>query len=235
MKKYLLFLLIFINCQEKPNNKNQDLLIGLTAVAYNFSDDCLVDYKVLSSAYNSYLNVLPTFKEGSKVVIIGDSTMDLSRPFNPWSFFTDNRAISGNTACDFLYQSRSIGVGYETAMIATMDGNGILRGVSLEASVRTLKKVVSYAKDSLKVSNVILLGVHPIRNENANIRKNAINGQMKAYANQNGYCFIDMVELFGKTELQMADESQMIDDIHYKDYFYPLIKSKIKSQCNIDV
>lgn len=243
MKTKLITLLLIISSfgcnefkKEKPK-KNKLILAAITAYAYNFTDECLADYVVLNNLYNSYLNVFPTYN-GAKVLWIADSTIDFAR-YEP-NFITelsDNRAIYGNTACDFLNQIRSVSVGYETLIVGTMDGNGVLRGVSADTSIKTLKKVFSYGKDVLQVKNLILLGIHPIPDESINTRKNVINNSIKSIANEQGYCYIDMVTLFGKTETQFPDSYQMKpgDKIHYSSVIYPLLKSKIKTQCGVDI
>jgi hypothetical protein len=243
--KNLIFVILFFSCGvinlPKKENMQRRLFLAASVIAVNFGDECLSSYSYLSPLYNPYLNVIPSYN-GGKSVIIGDSTMELSKAENVWESTTDNRAISGNTACDFLFQIRGVGNGYETLIIASMDGNGIIRGVSSANSIATLTKVASYGIEILKVKNVILIGNHPVKNPDINFKKNIINDAMNSMATSKGYCFIDTVSLWGSSPTSTATDSMMkveidgsIDNIHYNQKYYPVLKKKILSQCGLTI
>jgi hypothetical protein len=236
-------LMSLANCnQPKPSkNKVNDYLIS-TYLIYNFYDECLISYGQPNPLYFTHSAIFPSYN-GAKVLWIADSTIDFSRGRTDFTTsLSDNRAVAGNTACDFLNQIRSASPGYETLIVASSDGNGVSRGVSSETSITTLTKVYDYGANVLKVKNIIAVGIHPIKSPEINARKNAVNAGIRKLAQERGYCYIDMVELFGKTDSQIADDSQMattitgeVDTIHYNVKFYALLKTKIKTQCGIDI
>jgi len=241
MKKIFILILItvsiFLNCQQKkPKESKLDYLVA-TFFIYGFTDECVNSYGYLNSLYNTYTAVFPSYN-GAKVLWIADSTIHFAKLETDFTTeLSDNRAIYGNTACDFLNQIRAASPGYETLIVASADGNGVLRGISAETSLKTLKKVFSYGKDVIKVKNIIVVSIHPIPDQDINTRKNAINYAVKKEAEEQGYCYIDMPALFGKSDTQFPDSSQMRpgDKIHYDSSIYPLLKSKIKTQCGVDV
>ena len=238
--RFILILLLLLGCETKPK-PNNDYLIA-TYFIYGFTDECVSEYGSLNPLYNTYSAIFPSYS-GAKVLWIADSTIDFSKGRSDFTTsLSDNRAVAGNTACDFLNQIRSASVGYETLVVASSDGNGVSRGVSSNTSIRTLTKVYDYGTNILKVKNIITVGIHPIKSAEINARKNAVNAGIRTLSAERGYCYIDMVSLFGKTESQIADDSQMattitgsVDQIHYGTQFYALLKDKIKTQCGVDI
>jgi hypothetical protein len=238
-----LILSLFVHCETKksPNEPTNDYLIASYFI-YGFNDECLISYGSLNPLYNTYASIFPSYN-GAKVLWIADSTIHFSKGRTDFlTDLSDNRAVAGNTACDFLNQIRSASPGYETLIVASSDGNGVSRGVSSETSITTLTKVYDYGTNVLKVKNIIAVGIHPIKSPEINARKNAVNAGIRKLASERGYCYIDMVSLFGKTDSQIADDSQMattitgeVDTIHYNVKFYALLKTKIKTQCGIDI
>lgn len=230
------FCLFFIGCQNSKTHhptKNELLLL---AVAYNYqqsqnSSDCKTQYKNLNSLYQAYFNTeFVNYPTSCENIIIGDSTMDLARTVT--TFYdktkTYNYAVSGNTACDYLYQMEAIKCNPKNVLIATGDGNGLLKKVASGTSIDTMKKVTARIKEKWN-ANIAIIGIHPVLLTNENIAKNAVN----AGVSQLGYCYINPLPIFGVGENDPPDSSVMLDQIHYNVSVYPKYKAQITSQCSI--
>lgn len=239
-KKIILALIfVLIHCRSKINEKpNNDAILDSIVVL-----ECFTKYGVMNPLYNR--NSIPPYK-GEKVLWIADSTIFFSKlDKNFTTKISDtSRVFYGNTACDFLNQIRSAKPGvYDTLIVSSADGNGVLRNVSTQTSIDTLNKVYDYATYVLKVKKIIVVGIHPIKDETLNARKNEVNRMTKAIANERGYCFVDMVSLFGKGENDFPDDDQLAtgpDGLpdkthHYAFKFYPLLKNEIKYKCGTDI
>ncbi len=230
------FCLFVIGCQNTKTNHPTNNELLLLAVAYNYqqsqnSGDCKTQYKNLNSLYQTYFNTeFTNYPTTCENVIIGDSTMDLARSTTTLydKSKTYNYAISGNTACDYLYQMEAIKCNPKNVLIATGDGNGVLRKVSSATSIDTMKKVTARIKEKWN-ANIVIIGIHPILLTNENIAKNAVN----IGVSQLGYCYINPLPIFGVGENDPPDSSLMLDQIHYNTTIYPKYKAQITSQCGI--
>lgn len=222
--------------ESKPTK--QDFILALTAFHFNFNDRCVLDYGQLSFLFPTYLNSI-FLPEGNvkSIVIIGDSTLDIGRQY-PTFYSRDkvsNRAVGGNTACDFMYQLDYIFGNPEYMIIGTMDGNGTLRGIHPQVSADTLIRTINKATNKWVNLKPILIEIHPVLIESANKTKNEVNRLMREYANSNSYCIINMVELFGVGESDPPPLTYMADNIHYTNPIFDRLRDKIKSQCDLDI
>lgn len=228
-----LFILIF-GCQGKKNSPTeQDWITALVAIHYNVQDECIREYGSISPLGVHYAtNLFSGYPLTCENAIIGNSTMDIGRQvsgfYDPGK--TNNYGIGGNTACDMFLQMDFIQCHPRNVIIASSDGNGILRGVSAEVSKKTIQKIINKAKAKWN-PKIILVGVHPIKLSDANRRKNDVNRLVKELPD----CFIDMVQLFGIGENDLPPDSFMADQIHYKEPIYTRLKNKILSQCGVDL
>jgi hypothetical protein len=236
MKKSVVWLLILLLpfCQKKEQNPTtQDWATALLAIYYNVSDECIREYGSISPLGPHYAtNVFSGYPTTCETAIIGNSTMDIGRQvpgfYDPLK--TNNYGIGGNTACDMLLQMDLILCSPKNVVIASADGNGVLRGISSEVSKKTISKIINKAKAKWN-PKIILVGIHPIKLPEANKRKNDVNRLVKELPD----CFIDMVSLFGVGENDPPLDSQMADQIHYKEPIYTNLKNRIFSQCGVSL
>jgi len=236
MKRIITILILAFMPFCTPNDKSptkQDWLIALTAVSYNFTDDCVKDYQNLSSIFPTYqTSVLSSLPTHCETAIIGDSTMDIGRQVS--GFYdpskTNNYGIGGNTACDMLYQMDFINCNPANVLIATADGNGILRNVAPSTSIKTIGKIISKAKEKWS-PKIILIGVHPIQVTSANKIKNEVNEGVKSLAD----CYIDPLPIFGVGANDLPPSNFMADSIHYKEPIYTRYHNQILNQCGVSL
>ncbi|HMV43175.1 MAG TPA: hypothetical protein PKD50_11610, partial [Leptospiraceae bacterium] len=222
--------LIFIYCQNhsERNPKKKDLILFAALYTYQKtqSTDCKDQYKYLNSLYATYASAtFSSYSTQCDAIILGDSTMDLARAT---SFYdatkTLNYAISGNTACDYFYQIENIRCNPKNVLIATGDGNGVLRKVSSANSIETMRKVIAKIKGKWN-ANIVVIGIHPILLPSENSLKNPVNQGVS----QLGVCYINPLPIFGVGENDPPDSSLMIDSIHYNPTIYPKYKTQITS------
>lgn len=233
-KAFIFFILLSLGCQNSkqthPTKSEILLLAAISSYQQSQANDCKTQYKSLNSLLNSYIaTTFSTYSTSCDGVIIGDSTMDLARTT---SFYdntkTLNYAISGNTACDYLYQMDIIKCNPQKVLIATGDGNGVLRKVSSNTSIETMRKVIAKVKQKWNPT-IVVIGIHPILLTNENISKNPVN----AGVSQLGACYINPLPIFGVGENDPPDSSLMLDQIHYNSTIYPKYKTQITTQCSI--
>lgn len=221
-------------CSPKESHPTKkDWQIALTAIFFNVDDICVREYGSVSPLAPTYAtSIFSGYPTTCETVIIGDSTMDIGRQatgfYDPSK--TNNYGIGGNTACDMLTQMNYILCTPKNVMIASADGNGILRGVSAEVSAQTIQKIIIRSKQKWD-AKTILVGVHPIKLPDANKRKNDVNRLVKPLAD----CYIDMVSLFGVGENDTPPDSVMVDQIHYKEPIYTNLKNTIFSNCGVSL
>lgn len=226
MKIILLLLLLVMGCDNsgtRYSHKNEALKLLIL--------DCLQEYKTLNPLYPFYTDsIFKNYSASCDNVIIGDSTMDYSRVM---SFYdpvrTYNYAIAGNTACDYLYQLEAIKCYPKNVLIATPDGNGVIKNISCQTSVDTIRKVITIVKDKWN-PNIVIIGINPVLLTNVNTNKNPVNQEVSKL----GACYINPLPIFGVTENQLPDSSLMIDQIHYQEIIYTKFKAKIYNQCGIN-
>lgn len=230
----LLLINISIGCKKsEPSPTKEDWTLALTAIYLNVDDICIREYGYVSPLAPNYAaNVFSGYPETCENAIIGDSTMDIGRLvtgfYNPAK--TNNYGIGGNTACDMLLQMQFIRCNPKNVIIASADGNGVLRGVSADVSRRTIEKVIAKAKErwNAKVSLVL---IHPIQLPEANQRKNLVNDLLRSSAD----CTINMVNLFGVGINDPPPANYMKDQIHYDTPVYNLLKNALFSQCGVSL
>lgn len=245
MKKTILLLaLLIINCQ-KPQVNNEGMVAVLSLVETtslrSFNDPCVSQYALLNWRTKSYDFTVYASQNWntSKTLVIGDSIMDWSRGRG---LFTDsetlNLSIYGSNACDFLIQVAKVSPRkFDNFVVGIMDYNGRKQGVSKEVSIATLKRVIETGKEKYNPNKIILIGIHPHMFPDSNIWKNEQNKEMKQYAIDNGYCFIDTVEMMGLGETDMPDPSIFLDNdgVHYNETIYAMVRNKIITQCGVSL
>lgn len=231
----ILFLSLFISCNE-PKEKHptkKDYTLAILAIVNNFSDSCLSDYGTLNPLFTIYYNdIFSSYPISCETVIIGDSTMDLSRQTTFYdSVKTYNYSVSGNTACDYLQQMEYVKCqNPKNILIATADGNGVLRGVSSSASISTIEKVINRSRVKWNPEKIIVIGIHPVLVTSANTNKNSVNNGVSQIPN---ICYINPLPIWGATETDNPRVDWMIDSIHYQSNVYDLYKTQILNQCGV--
>lgn len=236
MNRILVLGLVMLALFCSPTKKHptqQDYVTALLASYYNVDDICIREYGSISPLIQHYAqNLFAYYPTECENIIIGNSTMDIGRQVS--GFYdpskTNNYGIGGNTACDMLLQMDVIQCKPKNVLIASADGNGILRGVSSDISIKTVGKIITKAKVKWN-ANVILAGVHPIQVTEANKKKNAVNEGVKNLPD----CFIDMVSLFGVGIDDAPPKEFMADSIHYKEPIYTRLHNQIKNQCGVEL
>ncbi len=147
-----------------------------------------------------------------------------------------NYAIQGNTACDFLQQLDYISGEPTAFVIGTMDGNGIIRGVSPEVSEKTLIKIALKIKSKFPLTKIVFVGTHQIKLIQANKIKTEVNRRMKLYSEANNICYVETYDIFGVGSNDVPPNEYMNDQIHpANNPFYPELNKKIKNQCGVDL
>lgn len=241
MKNILLILILvssLVSCINEPKEKHptkKDYLILWSVLnSPKPVDNCISDYSQLNPLFNTYLqNDFINYSTSCQNIIIGDSTMDLSRQTTFYDKSkTNNYSVSGNTACDYLYQMEYINCTPQNVLIATADGNGILRNVSSQASINTLKKVIDRSKVKWNPNKIIVIGVHPVLVTVANRNKNYVNNEI---AKLTDICYINPLPIWGVGENDLPRTDYMLDSIHYKQPIYDLYKAQILSQCGVSL
>lgn len=240
MKKIILIILLIlfsISCiqeKEKHPTKKDYFILWYVLNSPKPVDNCINDYSQLNPLFNTYLqNDFVNYSTSCQNIIIGDSTMDLSRQTTFYDKTkTNNYAVSGNTACDFLYQMEYINCIPKNVLIATADGNGVLRSVSSQASINTLKKVIDRSKVKWNPSKIIVIGIHPVLVTAANKNKNPVNSEI---AKLTDICYINPLPIWGATENDPPRTDWMLDSIHYKQPVYDLYKTQILNQCGVSL
>jgi len=234
MKRIFLIILLIIGCTKQESKPTkQDWTVALLASYYNVDDICIREYGSISPLIQHYAtNLFAYYPTTCETAIIGNSTMDIGRQvsgfYDPTK--TNNYGIGGNTACDMLLQMDVIQCKPKNVFIASADGNGILRGVSSDVSIKTVGKIIFKAKAKWN-AKVILAGVHPVQVIEANKKKNAVNEGVKNIPD----CFIDMVSLFGVGINDAPPKEFMADSIHYKEPIYTRLHNQILNQCGVSL
>jgi hypothetical protein len=113
-------------------------------------------------------------------------------------------------------------------LVATGDGNGLLRKIPSQVSIDTIKKVTTRIMEKWN-SKIVIIGIHPILLTNENIAKNPVNAGVSKLVS----CYINPLPIFGVGENDPPDSTLMIDQIHYNSTIYPKYKTQILNQCGI--
>ena len=168
--------------------------------------------------------------------IRGNSTMDLTRQYPGWSASsTANRSVSGNTLCDMIEQVVSTPLGaVEFILIATTGGNDILRGIPNDRVIDSGGIIIRQTRALHPSALIGAISVHPTLVASANANKGAVNSGIKAHLDADGNgCWIDTLPVFGKSEGEPADVSQMYpnDRIHYNESMAWAIREAINTAC----
>ena len=173
-------------------------------------------------------------------IIIGDSTMDISRNVAGWldSTITYAYPVSGNRFCDMIHQwvpqSRQKNV--QVVIIATAGGNDLLQNENLTEIINNGKILINKARAQWPNAKIVMIAIHPTQMANANVNKPTTNNALKAYLNgMSNTCFYDPWPLFtGVTNDTMAAQSSdMIDSIHYNAAMAMKIKTALNTNCGI--
>lgn len=172
-----------------------------------------------------------------KYIIRGNSTMDISCAY-PGFYDTSTTqcvAVSGNKLCDILEQTPAINTIIPDAMIlSAIGGNDLLAHFPNSYIKRTVKDLIDDTRSKWPNTKIVLVGTHPTLMDYANANKGEINNYAKNYlATMPNTCHIDPLPIFGKLEGEAADQTQMIDGIHYNEAMSFLIKDEILNKCGV--
>jgi hypothetical protein len=229
--RIIFLLLLLIQCtlfdsESKKKDERKKALNALYVIAYNINtNDCRTHYGSQNILFSNNEYYSKVSKTGNyKTIIVGDSTMDISTRYEGFlgseSF---SYAISGNTSCDYIEQLNIIKTIPETVLIATNDGNGLLRAISVDVINKTNKDLVNQIRAKWHNVKVHAIGIHPTRADYANRNKDRVNEYMKSLVD----CYIDPAPLFTIDSDGRASIDNMLpnDAIHYnKDMSFEIKK-----------
>lgn len=230
---WLAFFLSSCSHNSDRKKKNQDVLIAF--VFYQVGRGCYIDYPSPNPLLITYKDELLSNPTTCENVIIGDSTMDIGRQKD---FFydrskTQNYGIGGSTACDFHTAYEYVRCkNPKSVLIATSDGNGVLKGISPEVSQKTIASLVDKVRSGLNPSTIAVLGIHPVEVTAANSVKDKTNTLVSQIPN---ICYIDPLPIFGVGENAPPPEGTMDDSIHYGEIIYRRYKNILSAKCRIDL
>lgn len=180
----------------------------------------------------------------SQNIIIGDSTVDISRTYSGWlnPTTTYSYAVSGNRLCGMNTEMRAIKITTEPhfVLISTNGGNDALSGGFTNAQIQ---QNLVYLVDKIRArwvnTMIVLMLIHPTQLAGANAAKGAINTAAANYVNSlNNTCVYNPGPdplAFNKVEGQAADPSQMLDSIHYNQAMSFTIKSRLSAVCGLNL
>lgn len=256
MKKFISSLLILLTAslcaphhetaQEKQKRFFKDIIIAMAfqAAAQNppqyEQSDCTKYSPALNVAYPLYW---PTFHADTTqytTVIIGDSTMAINGSYAGFNGAgTQNVAIGGNTSCDMITQLPAINtIAPSVIIVSTNGGNDMLAQVSDANVINTNTLLIKRLHQKYPNAKLVVVGVHPTKSTYGNAHKAAINtGTQNAlnaeYTTASQRCYVNPLTLFGVAEGQAANDSDMLDSIHYNQAMSFSIKNKIQTDCGI--
>jgi len=178
------------------------------------------------------------------VIIRGNSTMDISCRYDGFlSATTQCVAIGGNTLCDMTTQRASINtIDPSAVIISSGGGNDVIRLVSGEYGITETNvydngvELVNQTRAEFQNAKIVWLTIHPTKNAALNAATTSINANLSAYVNSlSNTCVVDMYALFGKSPGEAADNSQMLDDIHYTQAMSFIVKDAVYNQCGVSI
>ena len=243
MRFVLLLLVLLVGCNTDDRKKKEEeklKLLGLV-IATNMqyqSQSCRAYYGEANFLF-PHSQYYPSFvakKTGYTNAIIGDSTMDISSSYSGWlSSGSVSYAVSGNTMCDMLEQFRTLNPSVNNVLIATNGGNDLLRKVAIDRIESTGKELINTV-NSVKTGKLAVIGIHPTRVDYANQNRNDLNNRIKTYTESVGGCYVGgLDDLIPLDSQGRADQSYMLDSIHYNESVSNNVKSKILNICGVSL
>lgn len=235
----LLVFILFCTNNNKDAEKNRTLIGLILASQMNYvSQDCRAYYGEANFLFPNpeyYTNFLAK-KSGYTNAVIGDSTMDISTRYSGWlSSNSVSYAVSGNTMCDMLEQFRTLNPTLGNVVIASNGGNDLLRKVNIDRIEATGKELIS-AISSVKSGKLVVVGVHPTRVDYANQNRADLNSRIQKITESYSGCYVggldDLIPLDSENR---ANQSYMLDSIHYNESVSNGVKNKIQSICGISL
>ncbi|MCR9142739.1 MAG: SGNH/GDSL hydrolase family protein [bacterium] len=199
---------------------------------------CADEYPLSNSAYFSAARGWALDTGPARLVVLGDSTMDISTRYAGYlSADSRNRAISGNSICDVHQQLPAVQFfGLSEIFISTADGNGVLQGVSTATSIRAGEALIDRLRERWPLARITVVGIHPTLIAQANANKGAVNAGIKAYVDADGNaCYLDPLPIFGVAEGAAASPAQMLDDVHYSFAMSWAIRQAAFDQCAVQL
>ena len=195
---------------------------------------CRSGYPTKSIAYPTefYAKTFVTDTRLYKNIIIGDSTMDISRKYKNFiSENTQNVAVSGNTFCDMIEQTPAILTpNPQNIIISSAGGNDAIQKKTPDAIISTGKTLISRLRSRFPGSKIILVGIHPTKLDYVNIIRNTINRALEKVVD----CYVDPDEYFHIQLNGEPLETELIDKIHYsKDMSFQIKEGILK--CGADI
>lgn len=199
---------------------------------------CASEYPNQNSAYFSAARGWALDTAPARLVVLGDSTMDISTRYAGYlSADSRNRAIGGNTICDMHQQLPAVQfAGLSEIFVSTADGNGVLQGVAASVSIRAGEALIDRLRERWPAARIIVVGIHPTLVATANANKGAVNTGIEAYLNADGNaCYLDPLPVFGVAEGVAASAAQMIDEVHYSFTMSWAIRQAALDQCGVQL
>jgi len=246
----ILFSLFTINakCENNSEKKRRERMLLVAALITQpvFSAANCVSYMQPLNPLYALPDYWVRFKSDAKqyeTLIRGNSTMDISCRYTGFlSATTQCLAIGGNTLCDMTVQRPAINtVNPSAVIISSGGGNDAIRLVGednitqaqIEASG---KELVDQTRAEFPNAKIVWLTIHPTLNASLNAATTGINSAMSAYVNGlSNTCVVNTHALFGKAAGEMADVSQMLDEIHYNETMSFIIKDAVLAQCGVSI
>ncbi len=187
-----------------------------------------------------YWPTYSTVTQQYKNIVIGDSTMDISKSTAGWydPTITYVYSVSGNRFCDmtrqWIPQSRQTNV--QVVIIGTAGGNDLLQNENLTEIVNNGKILINKVRSQWPSAKIVMIAIHPTQVSSANTNKPTTNNAIQTYLNgMSNTCFYDPWPLFtGVTNNTMAAQSSdMLDSIHYNSSMALKIKTALNTNCGI--
>ncbi len=168
-------------------------------------------------------------------IIIGDSSMDYSARLSGYlSLSSQSVAVAGNTLCDMQEQLPVINSTSPTwIVIGTLGGNDVLKKIDNTNIIKTGKSLYSNIRAKFPSIKLAGIGIHPTRVDYANSNRTIVNDALKLDLD----CYINPDEFFTIETDGKASTGDLLenDEIHYNTTVAFKIKSKMASQCNINL
>jgi len=234
--------------EDKREKQLQSLLVWVWAINQpQFTISPCIEYmKPLNIAYGQS-EYWPRFHNDNKqynTIIRGNSTMDISCRYD--NFLSDTTqcvAVGGNTLCDMETQRPAINTTNPYAIvISSGGGNDIIQMVTNERDITEAqivnngKYLIDQTRSEFPGAKIVFIPVHPTLESALNAVTPAINSNLEVYVNSlSNTCVVDIMGIFGKTAGDMADESQMLDSIHYNITMAFSVKSAIGNDCGVNL
>lgn len=251
---------LLISCKPEKNDPLDDLLFNAALIylltrpvqAPLFASQCAEYSGHPNSLYNND-DYYPRFRDDPvqyKNLILGDSTMDLTRFYDGFidPSQTQNLAVGGNSLCDMERQMIAINTTEpENILISTAGGIDLLRELEEPLIENSLELLLDRIHVKFPAASIHVVAVHPTQISAVNVRRGDHNEAMKAIVESHesetaqSSCYFDPRELFtddegdpvGSTDpapdehmIQLPDGS--IDRVHYNQAMSFSIKSELE-------